>query len=31
MRYLLKIVENPAAFKECLEVTTYLSRICLRA
>jgi hypothetical protein len=31
MRYLLEIMENPAAFKEYLEATKYLSDICPRA
>jgi hypothetical protein len=31
MRYLHELMENPAAFKEYLEVTKYLSEICLRA
>jgi len=31
MRYLYELMENPATFKEYLEVTQYLSKICLRA
>jgi len=30
MRYLHELMESPAAFKEYLEVTKYLSKICLR-
>jgi hypothetical protein len=31
MRYFHELMESPAAFKEYLEVTKYLSKICLRA